>query len=372
MLEVIETRLEVLRREPPFCDFYHLSTLVMRKLILFACVAACALTSCNNDREACAFEPDVSKIHVDLKWTSYEDSLAAIQTKGDLVRILTQSPLLRDVMLNRAGYPSDSVFINELYNRFTNPHIDTLLMEVHRVFGDQNELKSQFELAFRNFKHYYPEFQVPRVETVITGMEADLYVTDSLIVVGLDHYIGLDAKYQLNHLYDYLRRKYNKDFIVPSAMLLYGIDQKYNQYNPGDQTILAEMVSYGKAYHFAKRMVPCTPDSILIAYTAEEMAGSREYESLIWSRLIEEEVLFSTSREEKKKYILERPKTYEVGDKCPGRIGQWVGWQIVNSYSEKHQDQDLRTIMSFSDASKLFEQSGYKPQIVQLNKGKRI
>lgn len=344
---------------------------MMTRLVAIA-IFTILLSSCDGDRESCAFEPDVSKIAVDLEWRSYEDSLAAIQSKGDLVKILTRSPLLRDVMLNRAGYPSDSVFINELYNRFSNPHIDTLVMEVHRVFGDLSELKGDFELAFKNFKYYYPDFRVPRVETVITGMESDLYVSDSVIVIGLDHYIGPDAKYQLNHLYEYLRRKYHKDFIVPSAMLLYGIDEKYNNYNPSDQTILAEMISYGKAYYFAKRMVPCTPDSVLIAYTAEEMRGSREYESLIWSRLIEDQVLFSTNRDEKKKYILERPKTYEVGDKCPGRIGQWVGWQIVNSYSESHKDEDLKSIMSNSDASKLFEQSGYKPQIVPLNKGKRI
>jgi hypothetical protein len=357
----------------PLGDFHHLSAMFfMERWILLIGVVAWGISSCNGDREKCAFEPDVSKISINLDWRSYEDSLAAIRSKEDLVHILTKSPLLRDVMLNRAGYPSDSVFINELYKRFTNPHIDTLVMEVRRVFGDLSELKNEFELAFRNFKYYYPEFQVPRIETVITGMEADLYVTDSVIVVGLDHYIGPNAKYQLNHLYEYLRKKYNKDFIVPSAMLLYGIDEKYNQYNPADQTVLAEMVSYGKAYHFAKRMVPCTPDSILIGYTAEEIDGSREYESLIWSRFIEDEVLFSTSREEKKKYILERPKTYEVGDKCPGRIGQWVGWQIVNSYSATHEDQNLKTIMSMGEASKLFEQSGYKPQIVRLNKGKRI
>jgi hypothetical protein len=353
-------------------DFSHISNLVMPIRILFILLYLLALVSCKDDREACAIQPDVSNIQVTLEWRSYEDALAAINSKADLVRILTKSPLLRDVMLNRAAYPSDSVFLNEIYNRFNNPHIDTLVMEVHRLFGDLSELKGQFEGAFKNFKYYYPGFQPPRIESVITGMEADLYVTDSVIVVGLDHFIGPDARYKLEHLYDYMRRKYNKDFIVPSAMLLYGISDKYNQYNPSDKTVLGEMISYGKAYYFAKRMVPCTPDSVLIAYTSEEMEGSREYESLIWSRFIEDQVLFSTSREEKKKYILERPKTYEVGEKCPGRIGQWVGWQIVNSYSESHPEKDLKTIMSIADAPHIFEQSKYKPQIVQLKSGKRI
>lgn len=335
-------------------------------------LVAFAIYSCKEDRESCAFQPDTSKHVVDVRWESLVDPIAGISSKTELVALLTKHPLLRDVMLNRPGYPSDSVFINELYARFTNPHIDTLVMEVHRVFGDERELKTAFENAFRNFKYYYPDFVPPRIETVITGLETDLFVSDSVIIVGLDHYLGPGSKYPLNHMYEYLRMKYTKDFIVPSAMLLFGIDDRFNQFNPSDQSMLAEMVSYGKAYHFAKSMVPCTPDSVLIAYTAEEIKGSRKNESLIWSRLIEDEVLFSTRREDKKKYILERPKTYEVGDKCPGRIGQWVGWQIVRSYAERHPDKSLNEIMNIGDAGALFRESGYKPQIVQLKSSERI
>jgi len=333
---------------------------------------AFTIYSCKEDGESCAFQPDVSNSVVEVQWTSLTDSIAAINSKSELVALLTRHPLLRDVMLNRPGYPSDSVFINELYTRFTNPHIDTLVMEVQRVFGDQGELRAQFEAAFRNFKYYYPDFVPPRVETVITGLETDLFVSDSVIVVGLDHYLGPGSKYPLNHMYEYLRMKYSKDFIVPSAMLLFGIDERFNRFNPSDQSMMAEMVTYGKAYHSAKMMVPCTPDSVLIAYTAEEIKGSRENESLIWSRLIEDEVLFSNNREDKKKYILERPKTYEVGDKCPGRIGQWVGWQIVRSYADGHADKSLPEIMNISDAGVLFRESGYKPQIVQLKSSEKI
>ena len=341
-------------------------------LRLIIVLSAFAFYSCKDGSEPCAFQPDVGDKAVEISWLSLEDSIAGISSKSDLVKLLTRHTLLRDVMLNRPGYPSDSVFIDELFARFTNPHIDTLVIEVHRVFGDQSALRSEFESAFRNLAYYYPDFVPPRIETVVTGLETDLFVTDSVIVIGLDHYLGPDSKYPLNHLYEYLRMKYRKEFIVPSTMLLFGIDERFNKFNPADQSMLSEMVSYGKAYHFAKSMVPCTPDSVLIAYTAEEMKGSRSNESLIWSRLIEDEVLFSTSREDKKKYILERPKTYEVGEKCPGRIGQWVGWQIVRSYAETHPEKSLPEIMGASDASALFKTSGYKPQVVQLRSGEKI
>jgi hypothetical protein len=339
----------------------------MRNFVFLVFIAVVlALGSCSNEpEERCAFVPNTENISVELRWESLENQLPSITTKKELVDFLGSHPTMRDAFFNRSSYPDDSVFINELYHRFTNPHIDTLLEETKNVFGDGTELKKQFQSAFANMKYYYPDFQAPKIQTVISGLETDLFASDTLIIIGLDHYIGQNAKYQLN-MYEYMKRRYHKDFIVPSVMLLYGIDAKYNVINPEDRTVLADMVAYGKAYHFAKQMTPCLADSVLIGYSAEEMKGSRENESLIWSRFVEDQVLFSTSGPDKQKYIIERPKTLEVGEKCPGRIGQWVGWQMVSKYSESHPEKSLKDIMSMEDAATLFKQSGYKPQIVKV------
>ncbi len=325
------------------------------------------LTGCGNNaaEEPCAFVPDTKNISVNLEWQALETVLPAVSSKKELVDFFTAHSLMRDAVFNRPAYPDDSLFINQLYQRFTNPHIDTLLMETQKVFGDGSELKKQFEAAFANLKYYYPDFELPVIQTVISGLETDLYVTDSLVVIGLDHYLGPGAKYQPN-MYEYMKRRYRKDFIVPSVMLLLGIDARFNRIDPADRTVLADMVAYGKAYHFAKLMTPCLPDSVLIGYTAQETYGSRKNEHLIWSRLVEDEVLYATSAVTKQKYIIERPKTLEVGEKCPGRIGQWVGWQIVKTYHDNHPDLTLPQVMALPNASELFRQSGYKPQVVKL------
>lgn len=336
--------------------------------------AILGLASCGSDRsEKCAVIPDTKDINIDLQWESLEDKLPSITTKEELISFFTKYPHIRDVFMSRGDYPSDSVFINDRFRKFTNPHIDTLLMETHRVFDNNAaKLKDEFRQAFANFKSYYPDFQPPKIQTIVTGFERDIFVSDTLIVVGLDYYLGPGAKYEILNLYDYMKKRYQPGFIVPSAMLLYGIDEKYNSNNPEDRTMLAEMVAYGKAYYFAKRMTPCTPDSVLIGYTSEEMNGSRANESLIWSRLIEDQVLFSTNAQDKQKYIIERPKTLEVGEKCPGRIGQWVGWRMVEMYGEENGDRSLRQIMEMRDAAKVFKESGYKPQIQKLPKREKV
>jgi hypothetical protein len=91
------------------------------------------------------------------------------------------------------------------------------------------------------------------------------------------------------------------------------------------------------------------------------MEGARKNEDLIWARLIEDEVLFTTSHLVKQRYLGERPKTLEVGEKCPGRIAQWVGWQIVNAYMSSHPEVTLPELMDMEDAQLLFRESRYKP-----------
>ncbi len=324
------------------------------------CVGAC-LSACKNDREEkCAFVPDAKGVPIDLKVEPLEDSLPSITTKTQLVAFLTHHPNLRDHFFGRSRYPNDSIFINELYRRFTNLAMDTLAMEAHHVFGNGSGLKEQFRSAFANIKYYYPEFKPPKIQTIVSGLETDLLVSDTLVVIGLDYFLGPGARYRPN-MYEYMLRRYTKDFIVPSVLLLYGIDAGFNKTELADKTVLADMIAFGKAYYFAKRMLPCVPDSVFIGFTTEEINSARENEDLIYIRLIENEVMYSTSHQIKQRYLAERPKTLEIGEKCPGRIGQWIGWQIVEAYAKRNPGKTVQQIMGTTQATTILKDSKYRP-----------
>lgn len=332
----------------------------MKKCILLL-IGVALLWSCGKDVESdeCVAAPE-NVPNISLEFEVLQDSIAGIQSKQQLIGFLSRHPEFRDYILRRNEYPDDSVFTRDMYFRFTHPAIDTLVMETERVYGDLSDLRSQFQQAFSNIKAYYPEYRIPKVQTVVSGLDNDLFFSDSLIVVSLDYYLGKDAKYRPK-TYEYLLRKYDPEDIVPSYLLLHGIGE-VNKTNLDDKTVLAEMIAYGKSFYFAKHMLPCVPDSTFIWYTADEMKGARENEDLIWARLIQDKILFSTSMIDKRNYLGERPFTIQVGEKCPGRIGQWVGWRIVKEYMISHPEVTLQQLMEMDDAQKLFKESGYKPK----------
>jgi hypothetical protein len=321
-----------------------------------------ALAGCRKDEEEqCAVTPDASAVSVDVVVEQWQDSLSNIRSKAGLVQLFSRQPMIRDYVFRRTTYPDDSVFLNTVFQRLSNPHFDSLAMETKTIHGDLSTLRMQFAEAFRNLKFHYPDFIPPKVKTVISGMETDLFVSDSLIIVSLDFFHGPGAKYRPQE-YEYILRQYKKENIVPSCMLIFGINNRFNNTDPKDKTVLADMITYGKAFYFAKQMLPCVPDSTFMWYTPEEIKGSRKNQDLIWARLIQDKVLYSTSHVTKQKYLQVRPKTLEVGEECPGRIAQWVGWQIVNSFMQSHPQMTLTTLMSMNDAQTIFKDSRYRPQ----------
>lgn len=319
------------------------------------------LISCGDNYNECTYDPDISDVKINIEIEQLEDSFTNVSSREELSDLLKQYPIIREYFMKRSTYPNDSIMLDVLMKKFQNPHIDSLSMEVKRVFGDLSGLKTDLSQAFSHLKYYYPEVSIPKIQTVVSGLAHDIYFSDSLIVIGLDYYLGTNAKYRPLNLYQYMLQRYSPEYIAPSIMLLYGISGDFNNTNLKDKTALADMVAYGKSFYFAKRMMPCVPDSVLIWYSDEEITGVRENKKIIWQHIVDKELLYETNHMTKKKYLDERPKTYEIGEKAPGRIATWVGWDIVREYMDKNSEVTLSELMTNSDAQKLFQDSKYKP-----------
>ena len=330
------------------------------KIYIIVIGALVFLFSCSGEEE-CGYQPSTLPEKVNIEIERLESEILGIREMESLIHFTDHNPLITEVFLRRAEYPNDSIFYHDLLSRFKNPHIDSLRREIEETYSDLSWLENELEEAFTLMKYYYPETKIPRVQTIATGFDYDMLVSDTLIIIGLDYYMGEEARYRPQGIYNYILKRYQQRFIVPSIMLLYGISTERNAYKKEDNTILAEMISYGKAFYFSKRMLPCTPDSTIIWYSSEEMDGLEENSPLVWAHFLEKNLLWETSHLVKRKYLDERPKTYEIGEKCPPRIATWVGWEIVNKFMKDHPEVTLQELMAIEDAKMLFEKSRYKP-----------
>ena len=332
----------------------------MRKLlILFLSIN---IFFCCSENNTCNEHPVVENSKLVISFERLENDFLSIKTREELKIFIQRHPSVAKYFLRRADYPNDSIMTQAIYQRLTNPYMDTLRQEVNKVFGDLSDIRQQFKQAFRFFQYYYPNFSPPKIKTIATGFDTDLYVSDSLIIIGLDFYLGKNAKFRPIHFPNYILKRYQKEYIVPSCILLYGISPRFNWSNLEDKTMLAEMIDYGKSFYFSKKMMPCTHDSLLIWYSGKELLDSKNNEDIIWAHFLDNELLYTSNKFAKQKYLRERPNTFDIGEKCPGRIGTWLGWQIVNQYMDRHPNTSLPELMKNNHSQEIFRKAKYRPK----------
>lgn len=306
-------------------------------------------------KQECDESPSVEM--VDVKVNRLDAGFDKLKSKEEISDFLNQNIALKNTFLMGLQYP-DSFIVDYLYRVNNSPAVDTLHKECAETYGDFSILENQFSTAFSLLQHYYPNEEVRGVNTFIPGLSKDLHVDDTSVFVGIDYFLGPKATFRAQN-YEYILKRYIPESIVPMTMMF--ISGKYNESNMGSNTLLSEMIYYGKSYYFAKKMSPCVQDSIVIGFSSEEFDGSNKHLERIWSYFVEGELLFITQEREKQRYVGERPIVTEIGNKCPGRIGQFLGWKIVSAFMENNPEVTLPQLMAEKDAKKIFEKSKFKP-----------
>jgi hypothetical protein len=214
--------------------------------------------------------------HEDLAIQRLDRQLFAAKSPDSVRAFLNQNPAVSQLYFNANEAGNDTALIRELTNRVNSPALIEFNKQVQDEFGDLSDFNKQLSEAFASIKKDFPDFRTPKVVTIVSGfMGPDLLVNDSLIVIGLDYFVGPTAKYHPPSLQypQYILRRYQKEYIVPA--IIFAISDKYNATNRADQTMLADMVYYGKGYVFTKTMLPDVADSLVIGYSDRQLTETR-------------------------------------------------------------------------------------------------
>jgi hypothetical protein len=256
---------------------------------------------------------------------------------------------------------------NDLFRLFQNPALRKFYLQSQEAnFYGGDRLKDELSEAFQRIYHEFPQTKPPKIRTVFSGFGGlsaefsaqNMVVTDSLIIIGIDFFMGKKGLYSPPNVYDYQIRKLEPKALVSQVVLQYSAF--FNQQNPEDHTLLSDMIWYGKSYAFTKKILPEVADTLLFGYTTQELAESNAFQGEVWEHFIDNSLLFKKDEVTKTKYLGERPKTPEIGPACPGSIGRWLGWVIVNQYLAQNPKISLPKLMANQEANKMFLASGYR------------
>ncbi|WP_394975221.1 gliding motility lipoprotein GldB [uncultured Croceitalea sp.] len=320
--------------------------LLLKYFLIISCLGL--FFSCKKeDKDVAA----INKVEIDFDLVRF-DRLFAEASAADVPQLKTAYPYLFPEQY------TDSTWIAKL--------TDTLQVEledeVDKVFKSFDKESEEIESLFRHIKYYFPNFTAPKVITLISEVNYNdrVILADSLLLLGLDNYLGSEHHFYAG-LPNYVAKGLDKSYLTSN--MASAISKKINRY-PRNRTFLSRMVYYGKELYLIDKFLPNNKNYQKISYTQEEMNWALTNEEQIWRHFIEQELLYSTNPKLNQRFLDPAPFSkfgLELDSESPGRLGRYIGWQIVRAFMDKNQNITPKQLLSLP-ADDILKESNYKPR----------
>ncbi len=335
----------------------------MKSLLYPVLNAACLsvfvslISGCGRE-SACKNDGPAGKPQIQVQVVRLENELDACSTRTTAHQFLQRHPAFTQVFLSPAT-PDTAAVADLVIHHATDTYLDTMLTDVKAQFPTNDRLNTGFSELFSNIKGYFPTWPVPRVYTLISGFSIDLNYIDTALFIGLEHFTNDSAHYEAPQIPRYIKRRLQPNTVVSNVALV--LSDQFNKTAAGEAAMLEEMVRWGKALYFVEKTMPCVPDTVICGYTATELEAVNANRKRTYDHFVERHLFFENDRLLVAKYTGERPNTPEIGDKAPGRLGRWMGWQIVRKYAEEKK-LSLPEVMAQPNAKLIFDQARWRPE----------
>ncbi len=327
-------------------------------------VVCCLFFSCGNN----PLDVDMSVIKIEPVNIQRFDrdffSLTADNISWKLPELQKKYPGFTDLFVRNILCPAginDSACIPDITRFINDKDMRGAFDNCQKVFPDMNGIEAELAEVFRHHKYYFPEINIPKVFTMMSGFNYSIATADSTFAIGLEMYLGnKSGYYDMMRIPNYKRATMQKEYIVADFSRAWMINRFPNKSKSG--TLLSEMIYQGKLLYLSDAMMPDSEDSLKIGFTKKQLDWCVEHENDMWGYLIKNKFLYSNEAEVILKFTGEGPFTTGFVKESPARTGVWMGWRIARKYMNEHPKITLEQLMQENDAQKILSLSKYKPE----------
>lgn len=307
----------------------------------------CLFFSCSDKKQQ---QIDVSKVKVDFSVKRYDVDFYNA-TRTTLLKVKQKYPYL---------FPE--AFTDSLaFAKINDKEEQELFAETQKIYADFNVVETQLLSLFKHVKYYNPNFKVPNVVTLLTNIdyESKIIYADSLLLISLDVYLGSQHEFYADYP-KYIKENNTKEHLIVDVANAI-IEQQIQPTNK--RRFIDKMIYEGKKMYLLDAYLPEVSEQEKIGFAEDKFNWAIANEEQVWMYFIDKKLLFSTDTKLNQRFLDNAPfsKFYMAQDNLsPGRIGAWLGWQIVNSYMQ-HNDVSLQELLK-TDEDIIFTKSKYKPK----------
>ena len=344
----------------------------MRRIYFFSCiilVISVLFTGCKKkDKPVDVTKPKLTEEQVEV---SKNVEINILRYEQDLFNI-DQGNMKAAFAALYGKYPENLIAKNAWNNNemllsikdfLNDPVIKEIYQDTEDMYADMSWFKKEITPAFTLYLTHFPNERIPDFCTLVSGIDFQMpqvFGYENTIFICLDMYLGKDNKhYGQAGMPKFISARCEKKYMVTdcfSKALVY-------RHLPDRTlvTLLDNMVDAGKKMLFTQTMFPTTSAQDILGYSKEQYKWATSHESAIWHYLVEKNLVFDNTDNVIRRMMDETPFTRDFGNDSPGRLGVFIGFQIVQSYMKTHPGTTLKDLMAMNDSQKLLKESGYKP-----------
>jgi hypothetical protein len=334
-----------------FCLFFFLSPVA----VLYS---SCARGNAGNSKAISEKEEqgiEIRRFDKDLYKALQDSSL--MQEDSLRVHYLDFLKAFGSVTINYSETGSAD-FFPLLKKYFGNEALSQVYRDALSIYNNIEPYEKELAEANILASKYLNGKQLPTLCMHVSGFKANTIVLQNLISISIDKYLGKSYPLYYEFFEEYQRTQMEPEMLVRDYLKAWLMSELTPDNKRKD--LLAEMLNQGKILYALQLLLPNREDASLIGYTSAQLDWVKVHEKEIWRITAKKNYLFSNEYMVIVKYMGDAPYTSLISPDSPGRVGAWIGWQIVRRYAE-NSGQDLEAILKDADSRKILKAAKYTP-----------
>lgn len=245
-------------------------------------------------------------------------------------------PAFAQIAVNSEADVNDSKLFSDIQKYFSHPMLQKIYDDELKTFKDvtiyEQELTKAKEIAIENL----PQYVMPKFAIHVSGFKENTIIVDNTISISGDKYLGYNNNNYSGFFEPYQRQQMEPKFITRDLLRAWLMTDILHVNNDKQEDLLSAMATEGKILYILSVLLPEYDRNDLIGYRAEQSAWCKENEKMIWQKMVKQDNLFTKDHMIITRYINDAPYTSTISKESPGRIGSWIGWQMVDQYVKKN------------------------------------
>ena len=293
-------------------------------LLSLLTLGSCSWKDGDNHAEAraeCEKTIRIDRFETEVKKFASLDSVGKAKFKGKYVDVFKVLYKGADDDTMVMGIPQ-----SRIYEAFSK--------EVTNQFASSDSIKALLSSV---------DAKLPRIVTVISPFNQSIMLTDSCMLIALNHYLG--ANHPMYGYYDEYLRKYKCRERLP-----FDVAEVLSRDQVGEQKKHSSLLDY-MIYEGAVTINECrilgnsTVEDVLMYSKAESEWCEKSIQN-VWQMMVSRDIVYSSDYLTIMGMIHKAPFSMAIAQDTPPMLGRYIGYQIVRHYLEQNKNATLEQIIS--------------------------